>query len=465
MDATASVCEDAGMQRGFTTIAIMGLLLACTADDVPADTAGSTTHPGGSESDETATTGEPGSSCGDGIVDLGEDCDDGNELDGDGCTAVCELGPCAWEWARRDPAMTSEDGNWLIVSPMALDADGAWLAHQIDPDGERGTRLLHAGADGSPLATHDLDLTPGDDNIYGVAHEPSGDVFVAHTRFDIQTAEIRRMQPDGTEVWMHSHDSVAHVAGLELAANGDLIFVTSTEVSSIDTDALIVALDPTDGNERWTQTHGGAGAFNGYSEDHGAGLALDEEGRRFVAVHEYTDVGLAIPVVVAYAPGDSGEPLWVSHTVDEPISALQIFAIAVGQGGTVAVGYKTLLGPFTIVALDAATGTVQWDFGLHDLEGSFEWSIIRGLALHGDRLMAVGSWATDIESARQGYALGLNLDGTLACLTTLDGVDLGIPGASVSPAALVSSATGFRVSGFVSSVDGTQIDLLQGHIR
>lgn len=32
--------------------------------------------------------------CGDGEVDPGEECDDGNRLDGDGCTAGCALGPC-----------------------------------------------------------------------------------------------------------------------------------------------------------------------------------------------------------------------------------------------------------------------------------------------------------------------------------------------------------------------------------
>ncbi len=33
--------------------------------------------------------------CGDGVVDAGEDCDDGNMLDGDGCSSVgFEKGPC-----------------------------------------------------------------------------------------------------------------------------------------------------------------------------------------------------------------------------------------------------------------------------------------------------------------------------------------------------------------------------------
>jgi cysteine-rich repeat protein len=313
------------MQRWFNTITIMGLLSACAADDVPAENGGSTTNPGGTEgdapdlpSDETTTTGAPDPVCGDGVVDPGEDCDDGNEHDDDGCLASCELGPCAWEWVRREPALTNER-SWLVLSPMALDADGPWIAHQTDPEGERGTRLLHAGTDGSSLTSHDLDLTPGDDYIYGVALDSSGDVFLGHARFAAETIEIRRIQPDGGELWVHSHDSFGYLAGLELAANADLILVTSTEVSATDRDVLIVAIDPADGNERWMQTYSGAVAGNGYSFDYGAGLALDEQGRRYVSINEYVDWDTVAPVVAAYAPGDSGEPLWVTRVVDMPL--------------------------------------------------------------------------------------------------------------------------------------------------
>lgn len=98
---------------------------------------------------------------------------------------------------------------------------------------------------------------------------------------------------------------------------------------------------------------------------------------------------------------------------------------------------------------------------------SFDWSRIRGVALGDDRLMAVGSWITEVdgELRLQGYALGLNLDGSLACLTTLDGVDIGVIGGSVLPTAIEPSAMGFRVAGFTTSADGVVIDLLQAHIR
>ena len=40
-------------------------------------------------SSDADITGSETSSCGNGIVDIGEQCDDGNTNDGDGCSADC----------------------------------------------------------------------------------------------------------------------------------------------------------------------------------------------------------------------------------------------------------------------------------------------------------------------------------------------------------------------------------------
>jgi cysteine-rich repeat protein len=83
--------------------------------DATSGTTGATTDPSGSDSDSegttsadtttTTTTGglsdsgeDTGSTggdgiCGDGLLDPGEDCDDGNDLEGDGCEPDCTLSP------------------------------------------------------------------------------------------------------------------------------------------------------------------------------------------------------------------------------------------------------------------------------------------------------------------------------------------------------------------------------------
>ena len=47
--------------------------------------------------------------CGNGIVDVGEDCDDGNVMDGDGCSHDCRKEQCGN--GRQDPGEECDDGN------------------------------------------------------------------------------------------------------------------------------------------------------------------------------------------------------------------------------------------------------------------------------------------------------------------------------------------------------------------
>ena len=50
--------------------------------------------------------------CGDGVYDPGEDCDDGNRQDGDGCSAQCRLEDLAsCGNAKLNPGETCDDGN------------------------------------------------------------------------------------------------------------------------------------------------------------------------------------------------------------------------------------------------------------------------------------------------------------------------------------------------------------------
>ncbi|MBU1123995.1 DUF4215 domain-containing protein [Patescibacteria group bacterium] len=62
--------------------------------------------------------------CGDGKVDIGEECDDGNEIDSDGCSSFCyrEIGYCGDELVQRakgeecEPEKEFKDGKWIFVN-------------------------------------------------------------------------------------------------------------------------------------------------------------------------------------------------------------------------------------------------------------------------------------------------------------------------------------------------------------
>jgi protein TonB len=68
--------------------------------------------------------------CGNGAVEAGEDCDDGNTRDGDGCTAAC----------RREPQPTTK-----FVIPSVLQGLRTSGETQISPDTSTQNRMLRDG--------------------------------------------------------------------------------------------------------------------------------------------------------------------------------------------------------------------------------------------------------------------------------------------------------------------------------
>ncbi len=87
--------------------------------------------------------------CGDGTLDRGEQCDDGNDVSGDGCTD-CSIEICGN--GRREPGETCDDGN---------DEDGDGCC-SCGPCVECGNRAVDPGEtcdEGASTATCDLDCT------------------------------------------------------------------------------------------------------------------------------------------------------------------------------------------------------------------------------------------------------------------------------------------------------------------
>ena len=73
--------------------------------------------------------------CGDGILDPGEMCDDGNNEDGDGCSAMCTLEPFCGD-GNLDPGEACDDGN-------NVDGDGCSAICMLEPF--CGDGILDAG--------------------------------------------------------------------------------------------------------------------------------------------------------------------------------------------------------------------------------------------------------------------------------------------------------------------------------
>lgn len=133
----------------------------------------------GTDTDPDGTTGPDTSLCGNGEPDEGEDCDDGNDVDADGCTRDCRI---------------SGSVIWIeVLDNGTAGASDAFLAVAVDAEGE-----IYAGgtvtgmADDANLVRYDADYglvydepvvaTTGLDNLRAILVAASGTVYVAGDR-------------------------------------------------------------------------------------------------------------------------------------------------------------------------------------------------------------------------------------------------------------------------------------------
>ncbi len=84
--------------------------------------------------------------CGNGILDPGEDCDDGNSLDGDGCSATCSI-ESGWSCSGQPSSCTPICGDGLVLGGEECD-DG----NTLTGDGCSSTCAIESGytCSGSP---------------------------------------------------------------------------------------------------------------------------------------------------------------------------------------------------------------------------------------------------------------------------------------------------------------------------
>lgn len=85
----------------------------------------------GCETDCTFTPGIP--ACGDGTVDPGEACDDGNVANGDGCEATCVVTPSTTPDCSTDPSLCEDPG--LTPDPGTLDEGNGGCACSAQEEG------------------------------------------------------------------------------------------------------------------------------------------------------------------------------------------------------------------------------------------------------------------------------------------------------------------------------------------
>lgn len=424
----------------FIVPCLLTTALAC-ADDITAFEPGTTTDPStgdaevGTEADADADT-EPDTdtdtgedaTCGNGVVEPGELCDDGNAVDNDYCSNAC-TSACALQWHRGHDDLPVTGG----YTTMGLVRDGAgnlvvgvrrpqgavgeaWVA-KFDPSGE------------GPLWTASLANPGGDSWVAALALGADDDVYATGSRLGVDGQDLfvaRLGAEDGAELWAVEVDGALDASddegrALTATAGGVVVVGTMMEAEG-DSDMWIAQLDFS-GSTVWSQTHGGALAPNGFSLDEGAAIATAPDGSLRVAGRVYLDFdstkvdvlelppGGGAPTAVLSPHGDPGGRRWRATGLDVAADGALYVAL---------VDDASPVGTFRIARYEPGEAQPTWALDNDDIavdgDGS-AWDLMR-LRATADGPIVAGARvnAGYVEGPRQEtWFVRLNADGVPTC--------------------------------------------------
>ena len=322
------------------------------APDMGGDTTGPGCEPGtlecpclpGGECDEDlwcedGLCVEPPTDCGNGVIDEGEECDDGNSIPADGCNPDCV--PSAEEQWSED-FENPEGGD--IAQGVAVDQNGdIVVAGHITPMPGSSDHDIWVGkfsAEGELLWSDARDEGGLDDRAYAVAVTQDGDYVVAGHTVTIQTdcdIFVARYTAEGDEVWTRKHDKGAGFCdaafGITVRPDGRVVVVGHEAAAFGESDMWVRAYLP-DGTEDWTATLPGA-LPNGVTI--GMSVASTPENGVWVAGEDNSGLwgGGRERILLHYSAG--GELL--AQLTDPEDLGGTLYGVAMGsQGGVIVAG-------------------------------------------------------------------------------------------------------------------------------
>jgi uncharacterized delta-60 repeat protein len=329
--------------------------------EAPDDTSTPTTGPddGPSTSPTTASDGE----CGNGIPEGVEECDDGNDIDGDGCDSNCtrNLDTLEWQVIHAGDAMVAEAGRGIAV-------DGAGnivvAGFEVDVVGDPNMWLAKYDPAGNQLWAMSLDPSGGlDDVLYGVAIDPNDDIVVTGDTDVMPAASdiwVAKYDPQGTELWSRTFDGPTGGddggRGVACDAAGNVAVTGFVRVANNDNDIFVAMLDPA-GTTLWSRVETGPAAF----DDRGQGVAFDLANEILVA--GYVSHGGFDRDVWLRKYDDDGDVLW-TQTWDNGNNAEDVgYAVTVRPDGLIAVAGMTPIiatNQDVFLGVWSGGGALQW---------------------------------------------------------------------------------------------------------
>ena len=266
----------------------------------------------GSGSSTTTTTGPSGPVCGDGVREVPEECDDGDEENGDGCDADCAAYEDSLLWSREHggSADLPEEGTGIAVdSTGSAIVVGYVLNSQTNAD----IFVRKYAGDGSVTWTQTFDGPfLDDDRGCGVAVDGSDNVLVVGDQVpEAGNADIwiAKLDASGSSQWTVTVDGAENATdnAYDVAAdNSGNVYVAGHIRDAVNDNDIWVGSYDSDGVERWTDTYTSDEGF----DDRAFGVSVGADNS--VAVAGYiTKSGGANDVWVRKYMGD-GTTAWTT---------------------------------------------------------------------------------------------------------------------------------------------------------
>jgi cysteine-rich repeat protein len=311
---------------------------ATTSDTAPETTSTSTGDDTTTSADDTTSTTDSTTSsddqtgtCGDGVVDAGEECDEGPANADDGaCTSECKNAVCG-DGLVHAGVEQCDDGNSSNTDdclnacvPASCGDSHTWDGVEECDDGNDsnddactvdctvptcGDGYLHKGLGEFCDDGNDIDgdscnndcLTAGlwtktyngaadnDDSGFAIAADSTGDIIVVGSTYVVNDADdvwVRKLDPDGNTVWTRTYHGITADDGYGVAVDStDAFVVVGSTYTSTNGRDVWVRKYTSGGNEDWTRTYNGPAD----SSDEAFGVAIDGSDGIVVAGYETTN--------------------------------------------------------------------------------------------------------------------------------------------------------------------------------
>ncbi len=376
----------------------------------------------------------PPGQCGNGVLDAGENCDDGNAISGDGCSASCDHAGehtvlLVFDEDDEDRcsaiAPTADGGALVVGSTQPVDGPEAALLLRIDAAG----MVLWIRRDQQDLPTTALDVAVG---------PVSGSAYVVGTRGSGIGPRVhsRRVSADGDPLW----DDISFVAvggarGVAVDADESSVFIVGSVGSNENETAIALRKSASTGQSLVHYGIGFAGRLQAAVRiDAGdlfaAGFARVSNAREAVLLR--IDVGTDDAVAVVH--GAAEQFTAVAYAPQGPQLFTGGFRPGTGQDAVLAVASPQTL-QLTEFSATGEVGDRRVSAVVVGADGEY---VAAGVRPDGDRDEAFverldagfddPTWTWTLPNAPDGTTLDLAADGASvwACgtLSTDDGSDL-----------------------------------------